>query len=401
MAAPLDTRRGAPAAAARVSTLELFFDLVFVFAVTQVTHLVAHAHGALDLLRAALVLVVTWWMYSAYAWLTSIVGTGETVTRLLLLAAMAEFFVMALCTPRVAGADSAAFGLAYVGVVLVHTLLFARASAASARAVVRIAPFNAAVGLLVLGAGLAAPDRPGLDGAGGLGWTGWSDGLWLAAALAALALSSVRFPAGLRLDVAHFAERHGLIILIALGESVVGLGAGVSDRPVRAPLLATAVLGLALAAGLWWSYFDRDDAAAEHALTRAPAPERARLAMFAYWHAHLLMIAGVVLAAAGVQVAVAGTAGGAGSAPAHAVLGTGTPAAAWLLAAGVAGYLAGGAAFRRLLAVGPTGARVGAAGLALATAPAGVAGGALLQLAALVALVVGLLLVEARGRGTQ
>src|SRR5688572_11052086 len=104
----------------RVSTLELFFDLVFVFAITQVSHLFGHAHGALDLLRAFLILGVVWWMYGGYAWLTSNVPTDRLTYRLLLLCAMAAFLVIALRIPTVAGRHGIALGVAYLVVVVVH-----------------------------------------------------------------------------------------------------------------------------------------------------------------------------------------------------------------------------------------------------------------------------------------
>jgi low temperature requirement protein LtrA len=353
----------------RVSTLELFFDLVFVFIVTQVTHLVAHAHGTPDLLRAFLILAVTWWMYGGYAWLTNNIDLGGTATRLLMLAAMAGFLLMALSIPRVASRDGVAFALALLFVVLVHAALFTHAPNASARAIFRVAPFNVACALLVLAAALLSQ---------------WNLVLWCAALLAPLSSTLARVERGFALSAGHFAERHGLIILIALGESVIGIGAGGEDLPVRLPLAGAAVLGLALAAALWWSYFDRDDTRAEHAMAHSDAPDRARLGVQAYWFAHLLMIAGIVVAAAGVQGVIAD------------LVRPDAGEAAWLLAAGVTVYLLGEAAFRRLLRLGPAHVRLASAGLALATAPVGLAVGSLAQLAVLVGLLVAMLVVERR-----
>jgi low temperature requirement protein LtrA len=354
----------------RVSTLELFFDLVFVFIVTQVTHLVAHAHGASDLLRAFLILAVTWWMYGGYAWLTNNIDLGGSATRLLMLAAMAGFLLMALSIPRVASRDGVAFALALLFVVLVHAALFTRAPNASARAIFRVAPFNVACALLVLAAAFA-PSQ-------------WNIALWFAALLAPLSSTLARVERGFALSAGHFAERHGLIILIALGESVIGIGAGGEDVPVRLPLAGAAVLGLALAAALWWSYFDRDDTRAEHAMAHSDAPDRARLGVQAYWFAHLLMIAGIVVAAAGVQGVIADLAR------------PGTGEVVWLLAAGVTVYLVGEVAFRHLLRLGPGHVRLVSAGLALATVPVGLEVGSLAQLAVLVGLLVAMLVVERR-----
>jgi low temperature requirement protein LtrA len=353
----------------RVSTLELFFDLVFVFTITQVTHLVTDAHGVTDLLRAFLVLAVTWWMYDGYAWLTNNVGTEGTVPRLLLLLGMAGFLVMALATPHVAGRDGLAFGLAYLTIVLVHAGLFMHAPNSSARAMYRVAPFNLAGALLVVAAGLA-PEP-------------WNLALWVAALLTLLTAILMRGDRGFQLRADHFAERHGAIILIALGESVAGLGVGAGDVPVGLPLVRAVVLGLALAAALWWTYFDRDDIRGEHALTSVDAPERARLGLQAYWFAHLVMIAGIVVAAAGLEGVITN------------VVRPVASVTAWRLGAGVAIYLLGEVAFRRLLHLGPVRGRVVAAGLAVATAPVGLAVGYVAQLTLLVVLLAGMLTVTA------
>jgi low temperature requirement protein LtrA len=356
----------------RVSTLELFFDLVFVFTITQVTHLVAHAHDALDLVRAFLVLAVTWWMYSGYAWLTNNVDidANGVRSRLLMLGGMAGFFVMALSIPRVADRDAIAFALAYLVVILVHGGLFTQAPNAPARAIVRVASFNVALALVVLAAGVV-PAR-------------WNVLVWIGAGLLLAGMSVGGLEAGFPVRAGHFAERHGLVILIALGESVIGIGTGAEDIPVRLPLVTAAVLGLALAASLWWSYFDRDDVRGEHALASADERQRARLGVRAYWYAHLAMISGIVVAAAGVNGVVADltkeSAGG----------------AAWLLSIGVAVYLVGEAAFRWMLRIGPARVALVAAALVLATGPVGLAAGSLAQLGLMVAVLVAMLVVERR-----
>jgi len=354
----------------RVSTLELFFDLVFVFTITQVTHVVIDAHGPTDLVRAFLLLAVTWWMYDGYAWLTNNVGTEGTVARLLLLLGMAGFLIMALATPHVAERDGLAFGLAYLLVVLVHAGLFLHAPNSSARAMYRVAPFNLAAALFVIAAGLA-PAR-------------WNLALWVGALLTLFTTIMMRGDRGFQLRADHFAERHGAIILIALGESVAGLGAGAGDVPVRLPLVRAAVLGLALAAALWWSYFDRDDISGEHALARAEPLERARLGLQAYWFAHLLMIAGIVVAAAGLEGVVSS------------VVRPESTATAWRLATGVAVYLGGDVLFRRVLRLGPVRTRVVAAVLAVGTAPIGLTAGYVAQVTLLVLLLVGMLTLERR-----
>jgi low temperature requirement protein LtrA len=207
----------------RVSTLELFFDLVFVFTITQVTHLVAHSHGATDLARAFLLLAVTRWMYGGYAWLTNNIGTRDTLVRVLLVCAMAAFLVMALAIPGVAGRDGVAFGIAYLVIVLLHLAMFVHAPNASARAIFRVVPYNLAGAGLVIAAGYAT---------GALNLA-----LWVASLATLLATGLVRAERGFSLHPGHFAERHGLVVIIALGESVIalGTGAGAVTGPARSP----------------------------------------------------------------------------------------------------------------------------------------------------------------------
>jgi len=354
----------------RVSTLELFFDLVFVFAITQVAHLFGHAHSVVDFVRAFLVLAVIWWMYGGYAWLTSNVGTDRLVHRLLLLCAMAGFLVMALRVPAIAERHGVAFGLAYLLVVIVHTVLFAHAPNSSARAILGILPLNATLAVMVLASGLVSE--------------AWNWVLWVGAAVPILATTFLHRERGFHMSPNHFVERHGLVILIALGESVVVIGTGAADRPMTPALLAAVVLGLALAAALWWAYFDQDDARAEHAMMRADPIERAHLGVYAYYHAHLLMIAGIVIAAAGMEPAIADPAQPTESAP------------GWLLSSGVALYLIGGALFRRLLHTGSASPRLVAAVVILGLAPLGAVAGSHVQVTTIILALVAMLVVERR-----
>ncbi|HKP16543.1 MAG TPA: low temperature requirement protein A [Gemmatimonadaceae bacterium] len=355
---------------ARVTTLELFFDLVFVFAITQVAHLVGHAHGALDILRALLVLTVVWWMYGGYAWLTNNVATDRLAHRLLLLVAMAAFLVVAVRIPLVAGRHGAAFGMAYLAIVLVHAALFTRAPNASARAILSVLPFNLVLAALIVMSGFVAP--------------AWNWTPWAGAALAIVATTAARRERGFSVNPAHFAERHGLVVLIALGESVVAIGTGAAGQPLRPSLLTAMGFGIALAACIWWTYFDSDDTRGEQAMARASGPERATMAIRAYYYAHLVMIAGIVTSAAGMAQVIADTSR-------HA-----PPATAWLLSSGVAVYLLGGAAFRSALRIAAARARLASAALVLATGPIAARAGSLAQLATVVAILVVTLLFEHR-----
>ena len=348
----------------RVSTIELFFDLVFVFTITQLTHLVEHAHGPLDLLRALLVLALIWWMYDAYAWLTNAAGAPRQM-RLVLIAAMAGFLVIALAIPGVFAGNGLIFGLAYLLVVLIHATAFA--VGANRRAMLGIAGFNFGAAFLVIAAGLLA-----------LAW----DWLLFLAAVALFVIATIfRRERGFSIDPGHFAERHGLIIIVALGESVVAIGTGAAERPLDARTLAAVVLALVFTAALWWSYFDRDDERAEGALL-ATAPEaRPRIALFGYWYAHLAMIAGIVSVAAGVNQIVAQGGGPPGG-------------AAWLLAGGLTVYLAGDVAFRRVMGIRPVLVRACGAAIALAFGATGRQWGGLAELVAVTALAIALLLIE-------
>ena len=347
---------------ARVTTLELFFDLVFVFAITQVAHLVGHAYAAVDVVRALLVLAVVWWMYGGYAWLTNNIAVDRVEHRLLLLGAMTAFLVVALRIPLVAGRHGPAFGLAYLVIVLVHAALFTRAPNVPGRAVLSILPFNLLLGVLVVASGMITPP--------------WNWIPWSLAGLAIVATTLLQRERDFSVSPSHFVERHGLVVLIALGESVVAVGTGAMTRALSLATLAALVLGIALAATIWWTYFDADDVRAEHAMSRASGTERARLAIRAYYYAHLVMIAGIVTAAAGMAQVVA-SAGEAASGP-----------AGWLLASGSAAYLVGESAFRRSLRLGPVRERLVAALLVLATAPLAPLAGSVAQLSAIVTVMI-------------
>jgi low temperature requirement protein LtrA len=343
---------------ARVSTLELFFDLVFVFAVTQLAYLVKEARAPADYLRAVLVLAVVWWMYGGYAWLTSNLGTQRFGHRLLLLTGMAAFLVLAIRVPAIAGRHGVMLGLAYLVIVLVHAALFAQAPNSSARAILFVLPFNLVISGFLVASGLVP--------------AAWSTPCWIGAGLT-IALSTVmRSERGFELSPAHFVERHGSVVLVALGESVVSVGVGAGELPVGLRLIAAVVLGFALVAVLWWSYFDRDAAAAEEALRRMAGPERAQRAFHAYLHAHLVILTGIIVAAAGMHGLVASLGGQTGREPAY------------LLSGGVALYFVGDALFRRTLRIGVAWPRLVSAGAAIATTPLALLFGGLTQLAALV-----------------
>jgi low temperature requirement protein LtrA len=355
----------------RVSTLELFFDLVFVFTLTQLTGLLADDLSPAGVARVVVIFDVLFWMYAAYAWLTNMCPPDRPARRLLLIGGMAAFLVCALAVPRAFDGGGVAFGLGYLLVVLVHGGLYASVAGA---AVLWFAVPNALAALSLIAAGF-------LDGPAAYA-------LWAVPVVNQFVTPrlSTRAATRLRVRPAHFVERHGLLLLVALGESVVAIGIGLGGEPLDVGLFAVAVLGLALAAGLWWAYFAGDEEGAERTLTAAPADRRFRLANNAYFYAFIPMLLGVIVLAAGVKKSIGHVGDPLAAGPALA------------LAGGVALYLAGDVAFRRTLEIRPVGFRAAGAMLALATLLLGVWLAAGVQLVALVAVLVATIAAERRWR---
>jgi low temperature requirement protein LtrA len=307
----------------RVTSLELFFDLVFVLGLTQCTALIYSHQTWEGVLKGLLVLSVLWWCWGGYAWLTSAVDPEEGSTRLLMLASMAALLVVALCVPQVFGAEALLFACAYGAVRAAHIGLFGLASRddpALRRSVSGLA-VSTAIGVGLLVAAALAGSGPRLL-------------LWCAA-VALDMLGPYLFGAeGWRLVPGHFAERHGAIIIIALGESIVAIGAG-ADHGVSAGVVTAAVLGVAIAGALWWLYFDFVAIVAERRLVKAQeGRERNEIARDSYSYLHLPMVAGIALVAVGMKKTL-----GAVSAP------LGDVAAASMLG-GAAMYLLAHVAFR-------------------------------------------------------
>ena len=274
----------------RVTPLELFFDLVFVLALTQCTVLMADPATWGNLLRGLLVLGVLWWSWVGYAWLTSVVNPEEGSVRLAMFAAMAAFLVAGLCVPRAFGADAVAFACAYAVVRSAHIALFVLASRDDAqlrKSVVGLAASTAiGVGLLVAAA-LASGDA--------------RVALWGVALVLDMGGPYLFGAEGWKLVPGHFAERHGLIVIIALGESIVAIGVG-RTASVNGEIVATAALGIAVAAALWWVYFDVTAIAAERRLAGAhPGREQNEIARDSYSYLHFFLVAGVALAAVGLK----------------------------------------------------------------------------------------------------
>lgn len=274
----------------RVTPLELFFDLVFVLAITQVTQFFADHLSARGVTEGLVLLALLWWSWVGYSWLTNSVDTEDTRTRLSFFVTMAAFAIVAITIPQAYGEDAVLFAVAYFVTRVMQVGLYAYGTDPddpNHGAILRLAP-----GLL-LGASLLVVGA--LVGGEAQLW------IWLVALVIDVGTPYVRGAAGFQVHAGHFAERHGLIVIIALGESIVALGAGAAGDVPDVDLVLAAILGVAAAAALWWAYFDIVALVAEHRMTQARGAERALLARDSYSYIHFLMIAGIVLLALGIK----------------------------------------------------------------------------------------------------
>jgi low temperature requirement protein LtrA len=272
----------------RVAPLELFFDLVFVFALTQVTAFMADDPSWGGLGRGMLVLALLWWAWAAYAWLTNYVAAEEDRERLLMVAVMGAFLIAALAVPEAFGDDALVFAVAYAVARWLHIFIFAEANEdVDAREAIRRLARTAlpAPALLIVGAFLERDAQTAL-------WT-----LALAIDFAGPYVFGVR---GFRVSPGHFAERFSLIVIIALGESIVAIGTGL-EGALDLGTVGAALLGLVVAFALWWAYFDVVAIVAERHFRESRGEHRLRLARDSYSYLHLPMIAGIVLIALGVK----------------------------------------------------------------------------------------------------
>jgi low temperature requirement protein LtrA len=276
----------------RVTALELFFDLVFVFAITQTTGYVAAAPSWIRLLEALAILAVLWFAWSGYAWLGNTAGTDEGLVRVILFAAMAAMLIASLAVPHAFGGDGLIFGVAYFVVRVLHIGCYAavaraRNDATLAAVVWRLgSTIMPAAALLVVAGALSGAPRAAC---------------WVAALLVDYGGIVARGVEGWRIEPGHFAERHNAVIIIALGESIVSLGLGAGGAPLDSGVITGALLGVATAAALWWAYFDVVSIVAERRLRRAGPGEQVRIARDSYTYLHLPMVTGIVVFAIGVK----------------------------------------------------------------------------------------------------
>ena len=322
----------------RVTTLELLFDLVFVFGLTQITAFMAYDPTGLGVARGMVLLALLWFSWVAYAWVGNQAKADEGPLRVSMITAMAGLFVVALAMPEAFHDEPGGlhgplvFAIAYAVVRVVHLVVYFVAAGSDVglrRQTVRTgAAVIPSLALLVVGAAAGPPYQ--------LWW-------WLGATLVDYGGIYAIGAAGWRLPSArHFAERHGLVIIIAIGESLVAVGLGLEGAVVSGPLLVGGVVGVAVAVCLWWTYFDVVALVAERRLAGLHGVERAAMARDSYTYLHLPMVAGIVLLALGAKIllhdATADPSAG------HPV--TSSPLAVAALHGGTALYLLGHIAFR-------------------------------------------------------
>ena len=277
----------------RVTPLELFFDLVFVFAFTQVTTLLSHNQTWSGLGHGVLILAALWWTWAGYAWLTNTVNPEEGAVAAALLVALAAMFIAALAVPTAFGEHGVVFGVAFLIVTFMHLTLYALAGRGSpdlVMAVLRLSPAALAGAALILVAGFARPEL--------------KTPIWLAALIVAYVGTQLGGLRGWRVHPAHFVERHGLIVIIALGESFVAIGLGAAGD-IDLGVIVASVLGLLVATGLWLAYFDFFTIRGEELLVARSGVQRTRFARDLYTYLHLPMIVGIVLFAFGMKTTLA------------------------------------------------------------------------------------------------
>ncbi|UPM44802.1 low temperature requirement protein A [Halocatena salina] len=278
-----------------VTPLELFFDLVFVFAFTQVTGFLVENLTWTGMARGAALFAMLWWAWVTYSWLTGAVPAEEMLpARSVILTAMVAMLIVALSVPGAFGDDGVLFGVAYFVVRVLHVLLYAVATPPETRnAVLRAAPgFFGGPALIVI--------------------AGFFDGLfegvlWIVALALDYGIVFVRGVKGFHVNVEHFVERHRLVLIIALGESLVAIGVGAEGLELGFSVVLAALLGIVLVIALWWLYFDYVVLAAEQTLAAASGHEQTQMARDSYSYIHLLMVGSIIFVALGIEQTLAHT----------------------------------------------------------------------------------------------
>jgi low temperature requirement protein LtrA len=274
-----------------VAPLELFFDLVFVFAFTEVTTVLVDRPDRHGLLHALLILSALWWAWASYAWLTNTVDAEADAMWAAMFVAMAAMFVAALAVPDAFGAHGVLFGVAFLVVNAMHVALYAlgaRGDRDLLAAISRLAPTALGGSLLIVAAGFThGPLRIVL---------------WAAALAIGFLTPLLTGLSGWRVEPQHFVERHGLIVIIAIGESLIAIGLGARAHELDAGIVLAALLGFVVVTSFWLAYFDFFPSRARQILADRSGVERIALARDVYTYFHLPMVAGIILFAFGVRV---------------------------------------------------------------------------------------------------
>jgi low temperature requirement protein LtrA len=350
----------------------LFFDLVFVFAITEVTSFLTHNQSWRGLLDATAILMVLWFVWSGYVWLGNVAGTDEGAMRVVLLVAVGPMLVAGAAVPHAFGKDALAFGIAVLVVHVLHLSAFTVVSRGDAA-------LRAVVGRLawpILTAGVLLAVAGALSG-------GWRAGCWIAVIAIEYGGLLLGGTDGWRVEPSHFAERHRLIVIIALGESIVAIGVGTAALTLDAGVIVGALLGAAVVGALWWAYFDVVAFVAERVLRRASPHDQALIARDSYTYLHLPMVAGIVVFAFGVKTTLTHV-----HAHLHGV-------AATALCGGVALYLVALSTLKRRNVGTFNTQRLVAAAVLVALAPVATVLPALVSLAAVAAVACSLIVYEA------
>ncbi|GAA2155941.1 MULTISPECIES: low temperature requirement protein A [Glycomyces] len=350
----------------RVSTLELFFDLIFVFIIAQFTAIIAH-DPLLGLLQATLMFGFLWWMYAGYSWLTNVIPPVRPFRRILMLCAMAGWLLVGLTVPAGFEEGSVWLGVGMLVVAVIHGVLYSQ----STNKVGSVVLCNILAAFAVIASQLV-DDGP------------WRYALWALSAAIVWSVPIWHGQRGLNLHPAHITERHGLVVLIVLGESVVAIGVGSRGLPIDADLLIAAILGLVICSCLWWSLFVRDMPGTEHVLKATTDPvRRVRKVLAGLSYAFVPVLMGILVLAAGIEHAV-------GHATEPLDL-----ASTLLLSGGVAMFMLGTAGLRLSMPLPRPWERIVLAVAVLAVAPLGLLNTAL-QLGAIVIVLVAALAIEGR-----
>jgi low temperature requirement protein LtrA len=278
----------------RVTPLELFFDLVFVFAFTQVTTVLSNDPTWAGLGHGLLILAALWWAWAAYAWLTNTLDPDVGVVWGAMLVAMTAMFIAALAVPESFGRHGVVFGVAFLIVNVMHLTLYAlgaRGDRDLLAAIIRNAPFALSGAGLIIAAGF-------IHG-------GVRPVLWLAALTVGFFGPLLGGSSGWRVQPAHFVERHGLIVIIAIGESLIAIGLGARGSDLDTGVIVAAVLGLVVVTSFWLAYFDFFPIRAEGLLIDRSGEERTALARDIYTYLHLPMVAGIILFAFAMETTLA------------------------------------------------------------------------------------------------